>query len=141
MKLLQAATGAAAVGLILVGGGIAVAGSLDHPPIDIDHPAGNGGHPAGSHVIGKLEREGGPIGPGGKQPPAVPLSGTVVFSRRGHLAVRVHAGKAGRFSVRLEPGRYTVWGRVEGLPVCRLARGLKVTADRTRHIVVACIVP
>jgi hypothetical protein len=137
----QAATAVAAVGLILAGGGIAAADNLHHPAIDIDRPAGNGSHPADGHVTGRLEREGGPIGPGGKQPPAVPLSGTIVFWQRDHHTVRVHAGKSGRFSVRLAPGRYTVWGRVEGLPVCRLPGRLKVTADRTRHIVVACIVP
>jgi hypothetical protein len=130
---LQVATTMAVACLVLAGCGVATAG--------VDHQKGNGGHPADSRIIGKLEREGGPLGPGGKQPPVVPLSGTVMFSRRGHRTVRVHAGKSGRFSLLLAPGRYTVSGRVEGLPVCRLAGGLKVTADRTRHIVVACIVP
>jgi len=131
---LQAVAALAGAGLILAGGGIAAASSPDHP-------AGNGAHPAGGRVVGKLEREGGPIGPGGKQPPAVPLSGTVVFWRPAHHAVRVHAGRSGRFSVRLAPGHYTVWGRVEGFPRCRLPGGVTVAADRTGHVVVACIVP
>jgi hypothetical protein len=132
MRLHLAATMAVA-GLVLAGCGVATAG--------VDHQKGNGGHPVGSRVTGKLEREGGPIGPGGKQPPVVPLSGTVVFSRRGHPDVRVHAGRSGIFSALLAPGRYSVSGRVHGLPVCRMSGGLKVTAGNARHIVVACIVP
>jgi len=131
---LQAMAALAVAGLILAGGGIAAASNPDHP-------SGNGAHPASGRVVGKLEREGGPIGPGGKQPPVVPLSGTVVFWRRAHRTVRVEAGKSGRFSVRLAPGHYAVWGRVQGYPRCRLPGGLTVSADRTEHVVVACIVP
>jgi hypothetical protein len=138
---LQAATSVAAAGLVLFGGGIAAAVGGHSPAGNGARPAGNGARAAYGRVAGKFEREGGPMGPGGEQPPVVPLSGRIVFSRHGHRAIRVRAGNSGRFSVRLTPGDYTVWGRAEGLPVCRLPGGLRARAGRTRHIVVACIVP
>jgi hypothetical protein len=130
----QAAVAVVAAGLIVTGGGIAAASSSHLPAADRVRPADG-------RVTGRLERVGGPLGPGGQQPPVVPLAGTIVFSRTGHPAVRAHAGKSGRFSVRLAPGDYTVRGRAQGLPACRLAGRLTVRADRTRHIVVACVVP
>lgn len=130
----QAVPAVLAACLFLTGCGVAAASSTHGQ-------AGSAPHSEYGRVVGKFEREGGPIGPGGQQPPVVPLAGTIVFWRRAHRTVRVHAGKSGRFSVRLAPGSYKVWGRTEGLPACRLPGRLKVTAGRKRHIVVACIVP
>jgi hypothetical protein len=134
MKL-RAAMTLAAVGLVAAGGGIAAASSSS------GHPAGKAARPAAGRVIGRLEREGGPMGPGGQQPQVVPLAGTIVFSRPAHAQVRVHAGKSGRFTVRLAPGSYTVRGRAAGLPVCRYPGRLTIAAGRTSRITVACIVP
>jgi hypothetical protein len=106
-------------------------------------------HAADGRVTGKFERVGGPIGPGGQQPPVVPLTGTMRFARAGHPTVRVHVGKSGKFSVRLAPGSYRVSGRtpqIEQEPgnieaTCWLHGKVKVSSGRTRHIVVVCSVP
>jgi hypothetical protein len=135
----QTGIAVAAAGLILSGGGIAAATSTHRPVAGAAHSA-TALHPGYGRVAGAFEREGGPLGPGGKQPPVVPLSGSILFARPGHRTVRVRAGSKGRFSVRLAPGDYAVSGRTAGLPVCRLPR-VKVTASRTKHIVVACVVP
>jgi hypothetical protein len=67
--------------------------------------------PAPGHVAGKLVMEGGPLGPGGKQPGERSISGTVTFTAAGHKTVSVTVGPSGTFSVPLPPGRYQVSGR------------------------------
>ena len=125
--------------LIAAGGGIALAST--------GHGAPGARRPARGVVAGKFEREGGPIAPGGKQQ-VVPLTGTIRFARAHHRTVRVHVGKSGRFSARLVPGYYEISGRTPDIrgpgrqeAVCPVPGKVRVSADRTRHITVACIVP
>jgi hypothetical protein len=67
--------------------------------------------PASGHLTGKLVMEGGPLGPGGKQPGERAMSGTVTVTSAGHHPVTVTVGSSGTFSVPLPPGRYQVSGR------------------------------
>jgi hypothetical protein len=116
--------------------------------------AGTVGHrgPGTASVIGSFIREGGPIGPGGTQPPDVPLSGTVSFAPRHGTPVTVRVGRSGKFRLRLTAGRYRVTGRspsiLEQLPsgatrevVCSLPLTISVRARHTVHVTVACAVP
>jgi hypothetical protein len=107
--------------------------------------------PTSGHLTGKLVMEGGPLGPGGKQPGERPMSGTVTFTRAGHQAVTVTVGSSGEFSVPLPPGRYQVSGRspdimeVDGghsreLP-CSQPSSVVVSAGNTATLTLACIVP
>jgi hypothetical protein len=106
--------------------------------------------PAPGHVAGKLVMEGGPLGPGGKQPGERSISGTVTFTAAGHKTVSVTVGPSGTFSVPLPPGRYQVSGRsphiveVDGgkpsEPPCGLASAT-VTTGQTTSVTLACIVP
>jgi len=66
---------------------------------------------AAGRVTGRLLVEGGPVGPGGRQPGARPIRGMVTFTTAGHRPVQARAGRSGVFSVRLPPGRYRVLGR------------------------------
>ena len=113
--------------------------------------AGGQGQPANGRLAGKLVMEGGPLGPGGKQPGERPMSGTVTFSAAGQQPVTVTVGSSGGFSVALPPGRYQVSGRspvvmeaVGGhsreLP-CSLPASVVVSAGNTATITLACIVP
>ena len=67
--------------------------------------------PASGHLSGRLVMEGGPLGPGGKQPGERPMSGTVTFTAAGHQPITVKVGSSGTFSVPLPAGRYQVSGR------------------------------
>ena len=67
--------------------------------------------PASGHLTGKLVMEGGPLGPGGKQPGERAMSGTVTVTSAEHHPVTVTVGSSGTFSVPLPPGRYHVSGR------------------------------
>jgi hypothetical protein len=107
--------------------------------------------PASGHIRGKLVMEGGPMGPGGKQPGERPMSGTVTFTEAGHQPVTVKVGSSGTFSVPLPPGRYHVSGRspdimeIDGgrsreLP-CSQPTSAVVAAGQTSTITLACIVP
>jgi len=107
--------------------------------------------PASGHLGGKLVMEGGPLGPGGKQPGERPMSGTVTFTAAGHQPVTVKVGASGTFSVPLPPGRYHVSGRspdimeIDGgrsreLP-CSQPTSAVVAAGQTSTITLACIVP
>ena len=107
--------------------------------------------PATGHLAGRLVMEGGPMGPGGKQPGERPIRGTVTFTAAGHRPVTVEVGPSGRFSVALAPGQYQVSGRspdiieVDGttqreLP-CSQPASATVTAGRTAVITLTCIVP
>ena len=95
--------------------------------------------------------EGGPLGPGGKQPGERAMSGTVTVTAAGHQPVRVTVGSSGRFSVPLPPGRYQVSGRspdvmeIDGgqrreLP-CSQPTSAVVTAAQTATITLTCVVP
>jgi hypothetical protein len=103
-------------------------------------------------VVGRFIREGGPIGPGGKQPPAVPLSGVVKFAPRHGKAVTVRVPRSGRFRLRLAAGRYRVTGRSPSilvqLPngqtrelVCSVPLTVGVRARHTVHVTVVCALP
>ena len=107
--------------------------------------------PASGHIRGKLVMEGGPMGPGGKQPGERPMSGTVTFTEAGHQPVTVKVGSSGTFSVPLPPGRYQVSGRspdimeIDGgrsreLP-CSQPTSAVVTAGQTATITLTCVVP
>jgi len=107
--------------------------------------------PSSGHLRGKLVMEGGPLGPGGKQPGERPMSGTVTFTAAGHQPVTVKVGASGTFSVPLPPGRYHVSGRspdimeIDGgrsreLP-CSQPTSAVVAAGQTSTITLACIVP
>ena len=136
----------ALTGLLLTGlaAGCASAGGQEHR-------AARQVHPATGHLSGKFVMEGGPLGPGGKQPGERPMSGTVTFTSAAHRAVTVSVGSSGRFSVPLSPGRYQVSGRspdvmeADGghsreLPCSRPASAV-VSAGSTATITLACIVP
>ncbi len=107
------------------------------------------------HLAGRLVMEGGPIGPGGKQPGERPIPGTVTFTAAGHRQVAVQVGTSGTFSVRLPPGTYQVSGRSSStetssgsgasereqeLP-CSQPLSAKITAGQTASITVTCVVP
>ena len=107
--------------------------------------------PASGHLTGRLVMEGGPMGPGGKQPGERAMSGTVTVTAAGHQPVRVTVGSSGRFSVPLPPGRYQVSGRspdvmeIDGgrsreLP-CSQPTSAMVTAGQTATITLTCVVP
>ncbi len=128
----------AVAAMVLVGAcGAASAGSAASAPL--------GG--ARGTVTGRLVREGGPIGPGGKQPGEHPIPGQVRFTSAGRHPVRVKVGTSGRFSVRLLPGRYAVTGSSPGLDApggrgrCSEPMHVTVRAPQVRKITVACIVP
>jgi hypothetical protein len=95
-------------------------------------PAGHG--PATGKVAGRLLREGGPPGQGG-QPGLRPMPGTVTFTSAAHRRVTVRVGNSGIFSVRLPPGRYRISGP------CSRPSPVTVTARRTSHVKIICIVP
>ena len=107
--------------------------------------------PASGHLTGRLVMEGGPLGPGGKQPGERAMSGTVTATSAGHQPVTVTAGSSGTFSVSLPPGRYQVSGRspdvmeIDGgqrreLP-CSQPTSAVVTAGQTATITLTCVVP
>ena len=107
--------------------------------------------PASGHLTGKLVMEGGPLGPGGKQPGERAMSGTVTATAAGHQPVTVKVGSSGTFSVSLPPGRYHVSGRspdvmeIDGgqrreLP-CSQPTSAVVTAGQTATITLTCVVP
>lgn len=141
----------AAAVVLLAGGGAAAAGIVHAIPDSGSTLPGHRSHPVSGRVTGGFQREGGPLGPGGTQPPIVPLSGVMQFARAGHRPVIVPVGKTGMFSVQLSPGVYRVFGRtpdIVGEPgntdtVCSLPGGVTVTATAgmTRHVTVVCAVP
>lgn len=103
-------------------------------------------------VTGKFIRVGGPLGPGGTQPPAVPLRGQIKFTGASHQTFKVHVGKKGVFKIVLPTGTYKVVGRTPDItsqdgngPVkdarCPLPRKIKVTKNHTVKIKVVCSVP
>jgi hypothetical protein len=116
-------------------------------------PASRGPAPRGT-VTGRLQREGGPLGPGGTQPRVIPLPGTVRFelSGRARPPVTVAVGRSGTFSVRLAPGAYRVTGQSPRLQEqlsdgtttdapCAQPAAVTVIAGRTVRVTLNCIVP
>ena len=72
---------------------------------------GPGRDPARGTVTGRLVREGGPLGPGGQQPGAHPIPGTIRFTAGQHRVITVRTSRAGTFSVQLPAGKYQVSDR------------------------------
>jgi hypothetical protein len=103
-------------------------------------------------VAGTFQREGGPIQPGGKNPPIQPLRGVVTFrDSKGH-SVNVAVGVSGKFSVALQTGTYTVTGRSPQVeqqnangtvsdPPCSAPMTTVIRPRTLNHVVVTCIVP
>jgi hypothetical protein len=88
------------------------------------------GHgPVTGHVAGRLLRE------GGRPPGQRPMSGVVAFTAAGHRRVTVRVGSSGSFSVQLPPGRYNASGP------CSRPWPVTVTAHRTVHVNIICLVP
>jgi hypothetical protein len=114
---------------------------------------GAAGNPARGRVTGRLVLEGGPLGPGGSQPTARPIPGSVQFtSALRRISVRV--GRSGTFVVSLPPGRYAVEGRSPYVTQgsgneagrgtetrCSIPTSVRVIAYRIARIMVTCIVP
>lgn len=149
MKARRGAIAAVAVAMVLLGGGAAAAAIVTAMASPGAASAVRPSPPSAGRVLGKFLRVGGPLGPGGKQPAAVPLSGTIRFARPGQAATTVRVGKTGTFAVSLTPGRYRVAGTtpdIMGEPgnteaTCSLPGSLVVAAGLTRHVTVVCAVP
>src|SRR5450432_860348 len=111
MKRLGAVAGI--IALLLLAGCTAASGLPSGPgqPSSSGHGSGHGLGSAEGTVIGRLVREGGPLGPGGTQPAERLLPGSVQFTTAQGRSVVVQVGKSGRFSVRLPAGTYSVSGR------------------------------
>ena len=103
-------------------------------------------------ITGRLVMEGGPLGPGGQQPTARPIAGTVTFTAAGHRPVSAQVGSSGTFSVMLAPGRYQVSGSSTDIETvsssggqqeqaCSQPLSATVTAGQTITITVVCAVP
>jgi hypothetical protein len=104
--------------------------------------------PAGMHVsdggtvTGRLQIEGGPIGPGGQQPGKRPMSGTVQFTGTRQQRITVPVGSSGTFSVRLAPGTYAVcWRSPAAQGPCSESRPVTVTARHTTEIAFILLAP
>jgi hypothetical protein len=109
-------------------------------------------HSGDSKVVGAFIRVGGPLGQGGKQPPTVPLSGTLSFSAGHRRTIAVRVGKSGRYSVWLPADTYLVSGRSPSMlevsasgatresPCSREIR-LTIAVGKTMRIDVICPVP
>ena len=143
----QLRTCACLLGALLLTGCTA-AGAAEHAS---GHPAAVSASAAG-HVTGRLLIEGGPLGPGGKQPGERPIPGTVTFTAAGHQPVSVRVGASGKFSAALAPGRYHVAGRSPDVitvtgsgkdleQACSQPLSVTVSARHTATIAVVCIVP
>jgi hypothetical protein len=113
---------------------------------------GTSGGPAAARgtVSGRLVMEGGPLGPGAKQPGSRPIPGTIQFARAGHPLVTAHAGRKGTFSARLSAGTYRVRasspritvgsGRIRD-SLCSHPASVTVTAGHATRITLTCVVP
>jgi hypothetical protein len=125
------------------------AGAAEHTA---SHASGHPPARATGHVTGKLLIEGGPIGPGGRQPGERPIPGTVTFTATGHRPVQVAVGASGKFSGWLPPGRYHVAGRSPDIETvtdsgkdlertCSQPLSVTLSARHAAAISVVCIVP
>jgi hypothetical protein len=114
--------------------------------------------PVTGHLTGTFVMEGGPLGPGGRQPGERPISGTVTLTAAGHRQVTIQAGTSGRFSVWLLPGTYQVSGRSPSIEEatsgqagtgsgqgkelpCSQPLAVTITARQSAHVMLTCIVP
>ena len=97
-------TCACVLGALLLTGCTAAGAAVDAASQGTSHPPAR----ATGHLTGKLFIEGGPIGPGGKQPGERPIPGTVTLTAAGHRPVTIKVGNSGRFSAWLPSGRYRV---------------------------------
>jgi hypothetical protein len=101
-------------------------------------------------VKGTYELEGGPIGPGGQNPPIQPLNGIITATgRNGHAKA---VAKNGHFTMQLRPGTYKLTGwtgaikEMNGSTVvengmhCGSAT-VVVTAHRTAKAALYCYAP
>jgi hypothetical protein len=143
MNRLQAVTGVAAI-VLLAACAPAVAHTVAHTAAGGTAAGGTaaGGIAAGGTVSGKLEIDGGPISPDGRQPGKRPWPGTVRFTRTHHHPITVHVGDSGTFSVHLPPGTYATCSRPAGMPgPCSDARKVAVTAGHTTEIAFTFFVP
>lgn len=163
----QLRTCACLLGALLLTGCTA-AGAAEHAASRADHAAGQAagqaahtagqaagqtpGVPPTGHVTGRLLMEGGPLGPGGKQPGERPIPGTVTFTAPGHRPVSVRVGASGTFAAWLVPGRYHVAGRSPDIitvtdsgkdleQTCSQPLSVTVSAHHTATVAVVCIVP
>jgi hypothetical protein len=110
--------------------------------------------PAYGTVSGRLVMEGGPLGPGGQQPPTRPLSGFVQFiGPSGQVVQVVKVGRSGSFTTTLVPGTYRVRG---GSPAivevsnpgskgavrpCTVPKTVTVKDQGSVRVTLACVVP
>lgn len=103
-------------------------------------------------VTGTFVREGGPLGPGGRQPAERRLPGLIQFIGTSKHTFKVRVGNKGTFEVRLPTGTYSVVGRtpdileVDGSGIgrqtpCSQPLSVRVTNHHTSKITVTCIVP
>lgn len=113
--------------------------------------AGPGSGSSRGTVTGRFVMEGGPLGPGGQQPPVRSLPGTILFTGAGHQRFTVQTGRSGTFSLQLPAGRYRVVGRSPRVvevsagtsrqTPCSSPGSVTVTAGHISRITVACVVP
>jgi hypothetical protein len=133
MSRMRAVAGAAAI-VLLSACTPAVAHTVPHA---VEHAAAGDGT-----VTGRLQIEGGPIGPGGQQPGKRPVRGTVQFTSTRKRRVTVHVGDSGTFSVQLPSGTYAVCSRSPAAQgPCPQARQITVAARHTTRIAITFIVP
>jgi hypothetical protein len=107
--------------------------------------------PAGT-VTGTFVREGGPMGPGGRQPAELRLRGLIQFIGKNKRTFTVRAGDNGTFEARLPTGTYSVVGRTPRIlevdgnghqreRPCSQPLSVTVTNHHTSKITVTCVVP
>jgi|HubBroStandDraft_4_1064222.scaffolds.fasta_scaffold249084_1 hypothetical protein len=138
----------AVLGTAALGAGV-LAGCAATAAADTAGTASSGTHAAAATAVvsGRLVMEGGPIAPGGKQPPVRPLPGTVSFTAAHRRTVRVAVPASGRFTVRLAAGTYRASATTPNITgpggkhdTCPDPSPVRVTT-RPVHVVIACIVP
>ena len=150
MKSRFRAISLAAVALVLTGsaGLAACSTSPDHRShlAVVTEDPGGGTVPDGA-VTGRYLMEGGPIDPNGNIAPPRPIDGQVTFTAGGRTA-NAAAGPNGDFSIRLDPGLYTVTARTpdvrgpgQSASDCYLPQTVTVRAGATASITVYCAVP
>lgn len=103
-------------------------------------------------VTGTFVREGGPLGPGGRQPAEMRLPGLIQFGGANGRTFKVKVGNEGTFELHLPAGTYSVVGRspdilqVDGSgpgreTPCSQPLSVTVTNHHTSKITVTCVVP
>jgi hypothetical protein len=107
--------------------------------------------PVKGHLAGRMVMEGGPMGPGGRQPGERPVPGTVTITEAGHQPAKIRVGSSGAFSAWLPLGKYQVSGctsAIEGTgpggklePACSQPTPVTVTARHASTVTVTFIVP